>query len=74
MRGIYDMKFAKPSQIQAKTIPSILKGINVIGQAQTGSGKSACFLIGMLCKIDPTQNCTQVRWDECVLSSACSQT
>eukprot|EP00299_Pterocystis_sp_00344_P019188 c9547_g1_i1.p1 GENE.c9547_g1_i1~~c9547_g1_i1.p1 ORF type:complete len:475 (+),score=110.86 c9547_g1_i1:34-1425(+) len=57
--AIYRLNFAHPSQIQARTIPAILEGKSVIGQAQTGSGKTLCFAIGMLNQIDPTQNVTQ---------------
>jgi ATP-dependent RNA helicase DDX19/DBP5 len=56
---ILDMRFEVPSEIQAVTIPRIVKGKNIIAQAQTGSGKTIAFVIGMLCAVDVTQNCVQ---------------
>ena len=47
-----DMRFDKPSAIQASTIPLILDGRNVIAQAQAGSGKTIAFTIGMLSIVD----------------------
>ncbi len=52
-RAISDMGFEQPSPIQAKTIPTSLMGYDVIGQAQTGTGKTAAFSIPMLNMIDP---------------------
>lgn len=46
--AIQDMGFAEPSQIQAATIPLILEGKDVVGQAQTGTGKTAAFGIPLL--------------------------
>lgn len=56
---ILDLRFEKPSEIQAVTIPRIMTGKNVIAQAQTGSGKTVAFAIGMLAAVDPTQNTVQ---------------
>ena len=44
--------FEEPTPIQAKTIPLVLSGIDVIGQAQTGTGKTAAFGLPLLQKID----------------------
>jgi ATP-dependent RNA helicase DDX19/DBP5 len=57
--GIYRMGFDRPSAIQAASLPIILQGQNLIGQAQSGSGKTAAFCIGMLAAIDITQACPQ---------------
>lgn len=48
------------SPIQAQSLPHALAGSDVIGQAQTGSGKTLCFVIPALEKIDPTLFATQV--------------
>ncbi len=52
-RAVKDMGFEEASPIQTKAIPAIKEGIDVIGQAQTGTGKTAAFGIPMLEKIDP---------------------
>ena len=44
--------FEEPTPIQSKTIPLVLSGIDVIGQAQTGTGKTAAFGLPLLQKID----------------------
>ena len=59
LKGVYDMGFKRPSKIQADTLPYILSGRNVIGQAKTGSGKTACFAIAMLTRVDPTLKAPQ---------------
>ena len=51
-----DMRFDKPSAIQASTIPLILDGRNVIAQAQAGSGKTIAFTIGMLSAVDTSRD------------------
>jgi len=48
LRGIYAYGFEKPSPIQQKSIVSVAKGIDVIGQAQSGTGKTGAFSIGLL--------------------------
>jgi ATP-dependent RNA helicase DeaD len=52
IRGIKDMGFEKPSPIQEKVIPVILEKGDVIGQAQTGTGKTAAFGIPLLEKVE----------------------
>lgn len=47
------MGFEEMSPIQAKAIPAVMEGRDVIGQAQTGTGKTAAFGIPMLQKVDP---------------------
>lgn len=56
MKGIEDLYFIKPTPIQEKTIPIALQGKDLIGQAQTGTGKTAAFVIPMLQKINPNKN------------------
>lgn len=53
LRGIYGVGFEKPSAIQQKGILPILKRRDTICQAQSGSGKTATFAIGMLQLIEP---------------------
>src|SRR5690554_5906198 len=52
--------YEKPSPIQAKTIPLLLAGNDVIGQAQTGTGKTAAFALPLLSKLDISQKNPQV--------------
>ena len=52
LRGIKDLGFEKPSPIQAQSIIPLLQGRDVIGQAQTGTGKTAAFGIPMVESID----------------------
>src|SRR6476469_1855832 len=44
--------YESPSPIQAATIPALLKGRDVLGQAQTGTGKTAAFALPVLANID----------------------
>lgn len=53
LRGVYSHGFEAPSSIQQKGIVAVAKGLDVIGQAQSGTGKTATFAIGSLNKIDP---------------------
>lgn len=52
MRAITDMGFEAASPIQGQAIPLELQGLDIIGQAQTGTGKTAAFGIPLLQKID----------------------
>ena len=49
------LSFSTPTKIQEKIIPLLLKGESVIGQSQTGSGKSHSFLLPLIHKIDPNK-------------------
>ncbi len=53
VRAITEMGFEKLSPIQEQAIPYLLEGEDIIGQAQTGTGKTAAFGIPMLQKINP---------------------
>lgn len=53
LRAITDMGFEAASPIQAQSIPVEMDGLDMIGQAQTGTGKTAAFGIPLLQKIDP---------------------
>lgn len=51
-RAIEDLGYEEPSPIQAQAIPCMIEGHDVIGQAQTGTGKTASFSIPILENID----------------------
>lgn len=53
LRAIEDMGFEETSPIQTQAIPAVCEGIDLVGQAQTGTGKTAAYTIPMLMKIDP---------------------
>jgi len=59
LRGIYSYGFEKPSAIQQRGIKPILDGRDTIGQAQSGTGKTATFVIGTLQRIDFRVNACQ---------------
>src|SRR5215212_4099617 len=59
MRAIDEVGYEAPTPIQVKTIPLLLAGRNVIGQAQTGTGKTAAFALPILQKIDLGRNAVQ---------------
>src|SRR5882757_1596171 len=52
LRALTDVGYESPSPIQAATIPHLLAGSDVLGQAQTGTGKTAAFALPILSKID----------------------
>ena len=53
MRAVTEMGFEQASPIQAKSIPIAMEGKDMIGQAQTGTGKTAAFGIPVLQRVDP---------------------
>lgn len=53
LRAVADMGFEEASPIQAQAIPVQAEGRDIVGQAQTGTGKTAAFGIPLLQKIDP---------------------
>ena len=55
MKAIEDMGFEEPTPIQKVSIPAAMEGKDLIGQAQTGTGKTAAFGIPILEKIDTTE-------------------
>ena len=59
LRGVYSHGFEKPSPIQSVAILPFIKGRDVLGQAQSGTGKTGAFGIGLLSHIDPALKKTQ---------------
>ncbi|KAL1410833.1 RNA helicase required for poly(A+) mRNA export [Vanrija albida] len=55
LKGIYAAGFTKPSKIQEKALPLLLANpiTNLIGQSQSGTGKTAAFTLDMLSRVDP---------------------
>ncbi|QIW16018.1 ATP-dependent RNA helicase [Pasteurellaceae bacterium RH1A] len=58
--AVTQMGFVNPSPIQAACIPHLLNGRDVLGMAQTGSGKTAAFGLPLLAQIDPDQHHPQM--------------
>ncbi|HZG70509.1 MAG TPA: DEAD/DEAH box helicase, partial [Chondromyces sp.] len=52
-KGIEELGFFNPTEIQEKMIPLVLKGESAIGQSQTGTGKTHSYVLPILEKIDP---------------------
>ncbi|MCJ0904742.1 DEAD/DEAH box helicase [Rhodococcus sp. ARC_M6] len=59
LKALSDVGYESPSPIQAATIPPLLEGKDVVGLAQTGTGKTAAFAIPVLSRIDTTVKQTQ---------------
>ncbi|TXL16193.1 ATP-dependent RNA helicase [Methylococcaceae bacterium HT3] len=59
-KALDEVGYETPSPIQAQTIPLILEGRDVLGQAQTGTGKTAAFALPLLSKLDLQQKDPQV--------------
>ncbi|MDH7452438.1 DEAD/DEAH box helicase, partial [Luteimonas composti] len=60
LRALGDVGYESPSPIQAATIPPLLAGRDVLGQAQTGTGKTAAFAIPALARLEPDARKPQV--------------
>ncbi len=59
LQAVSDVGYESPSAIQAATIPALMAGSDVVGLAQTGTGKTAAFAIPILSKIDTSSKTTQ---------------
>ncbi|MDX1887285.1 DEAD/DEAH box helicase [Mycolicibacterium sp. 120270] len=59
LQAVSDVGYETPSAIQAATIPAMMDGSDVVGLAQTGTGKTAAFAIPILSKIDTSSRITQ---------------
>jgi len=60
LKAIDKLGFEQASPIQAEAIPLILQGGDIVGQSQTGSGKTAAFAIPAVEKVDPKSRAVQV--------------
>src|ERR1700755_2688336 len=59
LQAVADVGYESPSAIQAATIPALMAGSDVVGLAQTGTGKKAAFALPILSKIDTNRKATQ---------------
>lgn len=59
-QALVDVGYETPSPIQARIIPFMLEGVDVLGQAQTGTGKTAAFALPILARLDLKQKLPQV--------------
>jgi ATP-dependent RNA helicase DeaD len=60
LSALADVGYEAPTPIQAQTIPVLLSGVDMLGQAQTGTGKTAAFALPALSRIDLTRHEPQV--------------
>jgi len=60
LKALDEVGYETPSPIQAEAIPLLLAGKDIIGQAQTGTGKTAAFALPLLSKLDLTQKDPQI--------------
>ncbi len=60
LQALKDVGYEAPSPIQAASIPPLLEGRDILGQAQTGTGKTAAFALPILSRVDVTQKHPQV--------------
>lgn len=60
LRGLEEIGFTEPTDVQAKTIPLIQEGIDVIGHSKTGTGKTAAFGLPAVQNVDPQSGAVQV--------------
>ena len=59
LRALDEMGYRTPTPIQAQVVPILIDGHDVVGQAQTGTGKTSAFGIPMVERLDPTVKQTQ---------------
>ncbi|WP_375163744.1 DEAD/DEAH box helicase [Microbacterium sp.] len=59
LKAIRDLGYESPSPIQSATIPTLLQGRDVVGMAQTGTGKTAAFALPVLERLDVSQKTPQ---------------
>src|SRR5918911_4054419 len=59
LEALQHLGYENPTPIQEQAIPSLLEGRDVVGQAQTGTGKTAAFGLPMIEYVDPGQDAVQ---------------
>lgn len=59
LKAVHELGFESPTPIQERSIPVVLDGKDMIGQAQTGTGKTAAFALPILSKINTKKACIQ---------------
>ncbi len=60
LQAVNESGYTTPTEIQVQSIPHLLAGKDIIGQAQTGTGKTAAFALPLLSTINPAQKHTQI--------------
>src|SRR5574344_591838 len=60
LKALLDVGYETPSPIQAAAIPPLLEGRDILGQAQTGTGKTAAFALPLLSRLNARDNATQI--------------
>ena len=60
LTAIKELGYEQPSPIQAQSIPPLLEGNDILGQAQTGTGKTAAFALPLLTRIDANNRAPQL--------------
>src|ERR1700747_1863856 len=59
LQALRDVGYESPTPIQEQAIPALLEGRDVIGQAQTGTGKTAAFGLPIMEYVDPSEQAVQ---------------
>src|SRR5690625_2500301 len=60
LSAIEQLYFKQPTEIQQQAIPEVLRGKNIIGQSQTGSGKTHAYLLPLLQQVDASKQEVQI--------------
>ncbi len=60
LKAVEALGFEEPSPIQAAAIPLLMEGLDIVGQSQTGSGKTAAFAVPAIERVDAASRATQV--------------
>ena len=60
LTAIQALGYDQPTPIQAQAIPALLSGADVLGQAQTGTGKTAAFALPLLAQVNPKRREPQI--------------
>ncbi|WP_338470271.1 DEAD/DEAH box helicase [Niallia sp. XMNu-256] len=59
IKSVKELGFFEPTEIQERLIPTVLKGDSVIGQSQTGTGKTHAYVLPILQRVDPSKEAVQ---------------